>query len=477
MAFTKVTASGISSATTLTIDSINSVGVVTASTVQVGSATTIHTTGIDLGSGNITSHNINSTGIITATGAVITGNLQVDGTTTTLDTIVTEVDKLEVSANNTNVAVAVTQSGTGDILRLYDGATQAVTVKDGGSVGIGTDNPTAILEVFDETSNTILNVKSGDAGAVINLLDPSQRSSIEQSGTTLKISSDTGAEFANSDIRLQVDGSTKVLVNSGGHTLFSGLTSHNDSTRNVSGITVKSGSGISFQNFGSNGSRNWRLRPDDLTSWGSLEFSVSPTDNDDADWPDALSDVVLELKKDKNVKITNGNLIIGTSGKGIDFSATSDATGSTSELLDDYEEGTFTPVWGDGSSAYSSPAPTYNLQRGDYTKIGNVVYYDIHLITTAWNSSPAVMWAHGLPFASRNSGYQQGGGGIFCIQGVDGANAISNLTTQVAPNTSRIELYYSTASTGNNYNGFTTADVNETGTVSIRISGFYFTDS
>ena len=31
-------------------------------------------------------------------------------------------------------------------------------------------------------------------------------------------------------------------------------------------------------------------------------------------------------------------------GKGIDFSATSDATGSTSELLDDYEEGTFGPI-------------------------------------------------------------------------------------------------------------------------------------
>jgi len=150
MAFTKVTAAGISSATTLTIDSINSVGVVTASTVQVGSATTIHTTGIDLGGGNITSHNINSTGIITATGAVITGNLQVDGTTTTLDTIVTEVDKLEVSANNTNVAVAVTQSGTGDILRLYDGATQAVTVKDGGSVGIGSDSPQTKLDIVGD---------------------------------------------------------------------------------------------------------------------------------------------------------------------------------------------------------------------------------------------------------------------------------------------------------------------------------------
>ena len=60
----------------ITATSINASGIVTAGTVQVGSATTIHSTGIDLGSGNITSHNINSTGIVTATSFVgpVTGN-------------------------------------------------------------------------------------------------------------------------------------------------------------------------------------------------------------------------------------------------------------------------------------------------------------------------------------------------------------------------------------------------------------------
>jgi hypothetical protein len=45
--------------------------------LQVGAATTIHTTGIDLGSGNIQSHNLNSTGIITATSGlnVTAGNV------------------------------------------------------------------------------------------------------------------------------------------------------------------------------------------------------------------------------------------------------------------------------------------------------------------------------------------------------------------------------------------------------------------
>ena len=53
-----------------------------------------------------------------------------------------------------------------------------------------------------------------------------------------------------------------------------------------------------------------------------------------------------------DMTITNGNLVIGTSGKGIDFSATS-GTG-TSELLADYEEGTFTPVV-KGTSTVGTP--------------------------------------------------------------------------------------------------------------------------
>jgi len=68
-----------------------------------------------------------------------------------------------------------------------------------------------------------------------------------------------------------------------------------------------------------------------------------------------------------NVQMTTGNLV-ASSGKGIDFSATP-GTG-TSELLNDYEEGTFTPVWNGG-------AVTVGLSN--YTKIGrNIVWvFDI----------------------------------------------------------------------------------------------------
>lgn len=65
--------------------------------------------------------------------------------------------------------------------------------------------------------------------------------------------------------------------------------------------------------------------------------------------------------------LTTGNLIVA-SGQGVDFSATA-GTG-TSELLNDYEEGTWTPSF--SKSGGSTPTQT---STGTYTKIGNIVYF------------------------------------------------------------------------------------------------------
>ena len=73
--------------------------------------------------------------------------------------------------------------------------------------------------------------------------------------------------------------------------------------------------------------------------------------------------------------INNGNLIIGTSGKGIDFSATS-GTG-TSELFDDYEEGTWTPTWEGNTTPGTITASTL---VATYTKVGRIVHVQVYAI-------------------------------------------------------------------------------------------------
>lgn len=94
--------------------------------------------------------------------------------------------------------------------------------------------------------------------------------------------------------------------------------------------------------------------------------------------------------------IVDGNLVIGTSGKGIDFSATP-GTG-TSELLDDYEEGNWTPGLRNGT-------PTFTNQIGRYTKVGNLVTVSGRLTINQMNGADEYL-INGLPFTPDNDSLQ-----------------------------------------------------------------------
>jgi hypothetical protein len=108
-----------------------------------------------------------------------------------------------------------------------------------------------------------------------------------------------------------------------------------------------------------------------------------------------------------NVTITNGNLILGTSGKGIDFSATSDAGGMTAELLDDYEEGTWTPTF-DHDGAVSN----VTINKANYTKVGRLVYVSMSCRYTGSDLTGENLIGDGLPFTS-NSGNTVGVNGAY----------------------------------------------------------------
>jgi cytoskeletal protein CcmA (bactofilin family) len=118
-------------------------------------------------------------------------------------------------------------------------------------------------------------------------------------------------------------------------------------------------------------------------------------------------DINSDLKVDGNIE-TTGNVIIGTSGKGIDFSATA-GTG-TSELLDDYEEGTFTPVVADATSGGNTG--TASTANGFYTKIGNMVYLSVTLlnVNTSGMTAGNAFYIRSLPFTSStgNAGRAEG---------------------------------------------------------------------
>lgn len=103
--------------------------------------------------------------------------------------------------------------------------------------------------------------------------------------------------------------------------------------------------------------------------------------------------------------IVDGNLVIGTAGKGIDFSVTSQSGGMTSELLNDYEEGTWTPVFG-GAGGTSSQS--YGAQLGYYTKIGRQVICTFQCEFSAEGTLSGNLVLTGLPFTPSSETYGAG---------------------------------------------------------------------
>ena len=97
-----------------------------------------------------------------------------------------------------------------------------------------------------------------------------------------------------------------------------------------------------------------------------------------------------------NVNISTGNVVMTTSGKGIDFSATANGSGTmTSELLNDYEEGTWTPV-----IKFGGTTATQNATKTSYTKIGRQVTCFVETYVTNLNGGTGTFEMSGLPFTS-----------------------------------------------------------------------------
>jgi hypothetical protein len=118
--------------------------------------------------------------------------------------------------------------------------------------------------------------------------------------------------------------------------------------------------------------------------------SISGTANNAITWVPVISTAA-----GGDVTVNTGNLVIGTSGKGIDFSATP-GTG-TSELFDDYEEGTWTPAYQTSNNDITYSAGT-NV-NGKYTKVGNTVFFSL-MIRGNITGGTGDLRITGLPFAA-----------------------------------------------------------------------------
>jgi len=123
--------------------------------------------------------------------------------------------------------------------------------------------------------------------------------------------------------------------------------------------------------------------------------------------------------------------IVFADGQGIDFSATSDSSGTvSSELFDDYEEGTYTVELTDDSGNTSSTTST-----GNYIKIGKLVHVGFTLV----NISSSGMTSGGnvnfsLPFAVPSGTYATG---AVVSDNITFSGGRTSIASRTSPNTSK----------------------------------------
>ena len=164
----------------------------------------------------------------------------------------------------------------------------------------------------------------------------------------------------------------------------------------------------------------------------------------------------------------SGNIQMA-SGYGIDFSATNHPSGMTSELLDDYEEGSWTPnpsfaTTGDAGET----ALTDGGLQGQYVKIGRLVYYTFSInFVSRDNSSSGNFYISGLPYNVTNTYWNEESG--FPSAYYSGlTNATGAPSTQ--PSASD-KLYFAMPSSSGDHGGNTYLNHNHVGTGNIRIRG------
>ena len=308
------------------------------------------------------------------------------------------------SSGDVIVGSGITVSPDGDVFAT--GVTTATTFVgaltgnvtgniSGGTVAGSTGTFTGAVTLADGVSNAL---KIGDGGDLV----------LQHNGTNSFIDNNTGDLYIQTtgsgddiliesadDITLKVAGSETAIQATGD----GAVELYNDNTKRLS--TTGNGADI----FGSGASSAYlKLINTSASSNNSHQFTVDGYNAANSYWNKIqidASEVLLKTYTGTRATLSNTALTFASgvniamaNGNGISFAATSDAGGMQNELLDDYEEGTWTPATHDGS---------VSGQNCKYTKTGNTVHCWGLLYDFSDQSTNDMIKVGGLPFTPTNN--------------------------------------------------------------------------
>ena len=182
--------------------------------------------------------------------------------------------------------------------------------------------------------------------------------------------------------------------------------------------------------------------------------------NNDGDARNGAIDLGLQGAAFKDLYLTGG----------VDFggSVNSGGTVSSSNKLDDYEEGTWTPTIGIGTTQTNSfSGGSYTTQNGLYTKIGDKVTLWFHIRLANKGSQSGSVFIKSLPFTGNNISTAAEGSTVSCNYWNSFSNPIS-LSGYVQLN--RPQIVMTNVSGGTSTPGITNSDLSNTSSWYGRVS-------
>jgi len=272
--------------------------------------------------------------------------------------------------NNSNAGANLTLFGgshatTPNVARFRSSATEVMRIDSSGNVGIGTTNTSPRLYVVSNSNENgmILDCVGTPSNYHFDVRnDNSSIFRIDSSGKVGIGVTNLTRNLAIGTLGTKTDTSTKYVMNIG----------------QTSEASSHAGLGVYFVGAASASNRKWQFQPTEngVANDGIIEFNTSGG----------------------RFKAVNG----------IQLGGDTDAN-----KLDDYEEGTFTPI------LRGSPSPTsvtYSHQVGKYTKVGNKVTVNYYLETNGYSGGGGTLELGGLPFTVASPTYNWSVGSITFYQ-------------------------------------------------------------